>query len=97
MPVYRVSATYSVSRPVLLMLALSTLLVACQPAAETSTPEVRPVRTVTIVKREIGETVSYTGRVEAENETRLSFRIPGRMIERTANVGDRVEPEQVVA
>ena len=49
------------------------------------------------MKREIGETVSYTGRVEAENETRLSFRIPGRMIERTANVGDRVEPEQVVA
>ena len=49
------------------------------------------------MKREIGETVSYTGRIEAENETRLSFRISGRMIERSANVGDRVEPGQVAA
>jgi len=48
------------------------------------------VRTVTVAKREIGETVAFTGRIEAENESRLAFRIGGRMIERFVNVGDRV-------
>ena len=55
------------------------------------------MRTVAVVKREVGETVSYTGRIQAENETRLSFRISGRMVERSVNVGDHVEPGQVVA
>jgi RND family efflux transporter MFP subunit len=81
----------------LVALAAAALLAACQPAAETAAPEARPVRTVTVVKRAVGETITYTGRIQAENEARLSFRISGRMIERSANVGDRVGPGQVVA
>ncbi len=73
------------------------LLAACQPEADTAAPQVRPVRTVTVVKRDVGETVAFTGRIQAENEARLGFRIPGRMIERPINVGDHVEPGQVVA
>jgi len=76
---------------------MAALLAACQPEAETAAPQVRPVRTVTVVKRDVGATVSYTGRIQAENEARLGFRIPGRMIERPINVGDHVEPGQVVA
>jgi RND family efflux transporter MFP subunit len=84
--------------PRLLLTGLAlALLSACQPEADTAPPQVRPVRTVTVVKREVGETVSYTGRIQAENETRLSFRISGRMVERSVNVGDHVEPGQVVA
>jgi RND family efflux transporter MFP subunit len=84
--------------PWLLLAGLATaLLAACQPEAETAAPQVRPVRTVTVVKRDVGETVSYTGRIQAENETRLAFRISGRMVERPINVGDHVEPGQVVA
>jgi RND family efflux transporter MFP subunit len=78
-------------------LIMGIILSGCQPEAEATAPEVRPVRTVTVVKRDVGETVTYTGRIQAENETRLSFRIAGRMIERSLNVGDRVEPGQVVA
>ena len=84
-------------RIALAALAAAALLAACSPEAETAAPEARPVRTVTVVKREVGETVIYTGRIEAENEARLSFRISGRMIERSANVGDRVSSGQVVA
>jgi membrane fusion protein, multidrug efflux system len=73
------------------------LVSACQRETEAPVPEVRPVRTVTVAKRDIGETVTFTGRIEAENETRLSFRIGGRMVERRANVGDQVEPGQVLA
>jgi len=84
--------------PRLLLTGLAlALLSACQPEADTAPPQVRPVRTVAVVKREVGETVSYTGRIQAENETRLSFRISGRMVERSVNVGDHVEPGQVVA
>ena len=78
-------------------LMMGIVLSACQPEAEATAPEVRPVRTVTLVKRDVGETVTYTGRIQAENETRQSFRIAGRMIERSVNVGDRVDPGQVVA
>jgi multidrug efflux pump subunit AcrA (membrane-fusion protein) len=73
------------------------LLAGCQRETEASAPEIRPVRTVTVAKRDVGEIVSYTGRIEVEIETRLSFRIGGRMIERSVHVGDRVEPGQVVA
>ena len=84
--------------PRLLLAGLAlALLSACQPEADTAPPQVRPVRTVTVVKRDVGETVSFTGRIQAENEARLGFRIPGRMIERPINVGDHVEPGQVVA
>jgi RND family efflux transporter MFP subunit len=78
-------------------LAATGFLAACQPEANNAVPEVRPVRTIVAVKRDEGETVAFTGRIEAENETRLAFRIGGRMIERSVNVGDRVEPDQVVA
>jgi RND family efflux transporter MFP subunit len=73
------------------------VLAGCQRETEASVPEIRPVRTVTVAKRDVGEIVSFTGRIEAELETRLSFRIGGRMIERSVRVGDRVEPGQVVA
>jgi membrane fusion protein, multidrug efflux system len=78
-------------------LSAASLLAACQRETEAAPPEVRPVRTVVVKRRDVGETLTYTGRIEAEAETRLSFRIGGRMVERSVNVGDRVEPGQVVA
>jgi len=81
----------------IITLMAGVLVSACQRETETPAPEVRPVRTVTVAKRDTGETVTFTGRIEAENETRLSFRVGGRMIERNVNVSDKVEPGQVLA
>ena len=53
--------------------------------------EARPVRTITADKGGVGETVVLTGQISAENEAALAFRIGGRIIERLANVGDRVD------
>ena len=77
---------------------LATLtLSACGPAEEARGPEVRPVRTVTVSKREVGSTVTLTGRIEAQDEAALGFRIAGRVMERLVNVGDRVQPGQIIA
>jgi membrane fusion protein, multidrug efflux system len=78
-------------------LAASLLLTACQQEPKAEPPEVRPVRTMTIEKRQIGEGVSLTGQIQAENEAALAFRISGRMTERLVGVGDRVEPDEVLA
>jgi RND family efflux transporter MFP subunit len=38
-----------------------------------------------------------TGTVQAQNEINLSFRVDGRLIERTVDVGDNVRPGQLIA
>lgn len=41
--------------------------------------------------------VTLTGRIEAEDEVALAFRISGRLIENNMRLGDRVEAGQVIA
>ena len=73
-------------------------LAGCQRGAdEAAEPEVRPVRSVTIARSEGGSTLALSGRIEAEDEVAVAFRIPGRLIERSVNVGDRVRAGQVIA
>jgi RND family efflux transporter MFP subunit len=62
-----------------------------------ATPQVRPVRTITIERGAEGEIVSLTGQVRAKDQAGLAFRLDGRMIERAVNVGDVVRASQVVA
>jgi len=81
----------------LLLAAVAMGLPACQKQVEAGAPEIRPVRTITAEKGNAGETVTFTGHIEAENEATLGFRTGGRVIERNVNVGDRVEPGQVLA
>ena len=78
-------------------LATLALLAACEPSAEPTAPEIRPVRVVSVEERTGGDTIALTGTVQAETEIALAFRIGGRLIERHVNVGDRVAPGQLVA
>jgi RND family efflux transporter MFP subunit len=77
--------------------ALGLLAAGCNQEAKTEPPLPRPVRTVTVEKGAIGEAVQLTGDIRAENEVNLAFRIGGRIIERKGGVGDKVEPDQVLA
>jgi RND family efflux transporter MFP subunit len=72
-------------------------LSACSQEPKSKEPEVRPVRTVTVEKREVGIPLVLTGRIESADEASLGFRIAGRVSERTVSVGDRVQAGQVVA
>ena len=82
---------------VALALVPAMALVGCERKTAAKAVEPRPVRTVTAAKGGTGETVVLTGQISAENEASLSFRIGGRIIERFANVGDRVDPDKVLA
>ena len=73
------------------------LIAGCQPDSQTGAPAARPVRTVTVEKREAGVPITLTGRIEAEDEVALAFRISGRLLENSGKLGDRVQPGQVVA
>jgi membrane fusion protein, multidrug efflux system len=90
-------AKRGLARIALFLPTLVMLLAGCEPDAKVKAPEERPVRTITVEKGDVGELVVLTGQVMAENEAALAFRIGGRIIERLANVGDRVEPDQVLA
>lgn len=81
----------------LLLPAAVLLLTACTEEVAQVAADPRPVRAITVERKPAGETVVLTGRVESQDEAALGFRIGGRMTERTVNVGDKVEPGQVLA
>jgi len=80
-----------------LPLAMLALVSACQRTVEAPPPEIRPVRAITIDKRATGGTVALTGTVQAQTEINQSFRIDGRLVERTVDIGDNVKPGQLIA
>lgn len=78
-------------------LLMPVALAACGQEVESGPPEARPVRTITIEKRQAGVPITLTGRIEAEDEATLAFRISGRVLENDNKLGDRVETGQIVA
>jgi RND family efflux transporter MFP subunit len=79
-------------------LAACASISACQRAEEEAAePDARPVHSINIERQDAGDVVVLSGRVAAQDETAVAFRIPGRMIERPVNVGDRVRKGQVLA
>jgi RND family efflux transporter MFP subunit len=80
-----------------LLLSMVALLSACQRAAEEPKAEIRPVRAITVEPRSNAGIVSLTGTVQAQTEINESFRIDGRLIERTVDIGDSVKPGQLIA
>jgi len=57
---------------------------------------IRPVRAVRVVATE-RQSPWYPGRARATQHVNIAFEVPGRLIERHVNVGDRVEAGDVMA
>jgi RND family efflux transporter MFP subunit len=70
-------------------------LVAC--GRQKTTASARPVRAVMVRLNSRGEPVTLTGQVRAASQENLSFRLAGRLIERSVNVGDQVHAGQIIA
>ncbi len=71
-------------RALLAASAFALLVAGCNHEAKTEPPLPRPVRTVTVEKGKVGDSVQLTGDIRAENEVHLAFRVGGRIIERKA-------------
>jgi RND family efflux transporter MFP subunit len=84
-------------RPALALLLLPVFLAACGQGDETAEPAARPVRAVKVEKRPNGMAVTLTGRIEAEDEVSLAFRISGRLLKQDVNLGDRFKAGDIVA
>lgn len=72
------------------------LLVACSRPAPPEEP-VRAVKVMTVGVSDFSPRREYAGEVRAQVESRLAFRIGGKLIKRQAEVGQRVKAGQVLA
>ena len=80
----------------LISLLSAAVLMACSKAEPPAAP-VRAVRTLTVATDTAGGTYEYAAEVRARTESRLGFRVGGKIVRRTANVGDMVKAGQVLA
>lgn len=81
----------------LTLLVGAALLAACAPEPEKRPEEVRPVRVLTIGAAQDAQAVEFAGEIRARHETRLSFRVGGKIVERLVEVGASVRAGQPVA
>ncbi|NIE63750.1 efflux RND transporter periplasmic adaptor subunit [Burkholderia sp. Ax-1719] len=64
---------------------------------EAASPGPRPVVSMTVHADQSAPSTTYPGGVQARNSTPLSFRVNGKIIERSVRLGDAVKPGQVLA
>lgn len=83
-------------RHLLLPLFLVPLLLACKDGAPVADP-VRAVRTITVQAGTTGLQHEYAAEVRARVESRLAFRVGGKLVQRRVNVGDLVKAGQPLA
>jgi multidrug efflux system membrane fusion protein len=83
-------------KTVLVMMAAVVALAAGCSKQEAKTESPRPVRTAVVAEGGADDWV-LSGEVRARYETRLAFRLPGQMLERRVEVGQRVRAGQAVA
>lgn len=79
------------------IIGIAAVLTGCGQQAEPGASKVRPVRTVTVEKQDLVESITLTGHIRARDEASLAFRIGGRILGRPVNVGDRVQAGQTIA
>ncbi len=80
----------------LLALATASLLAACSRPAPPEEP-VRSVKLLTVGVGALQSSLEYSGEVRARVESRLGFRVAGKIVKRQAELGQHVKAGQVLA
>ena len=80
----------------LLVLATATVLAACSRPSPPEEP-VRSVKLMTVGVGALQSSLEYSGEVRARVESRLGFRVAGKIVQRQAELGQRVKAGQVLA
>lgn len=83
------------SRAAAIALSIASALVACSKPAE-KTEDIRPVRVVQIAADNADVIAEYSGEVRPRIESRLGFRVGGKIISRRVDVGTSVKRGQVL-
>lgn len=81
---------------VLASLAVSLVLAGCSKPQAVEEP-VRAVRTVIVADQAASTRLEYAAEVRARTESRLGFRVAGKMVRRHVDLGDSVKAGQVLA
>ncbi len=68
----------------------------CHPAPQESVP-IRAVRTLQLEGKGGTVTREFSAEIRARLETRLAFRVPGKIVSRSVNLGDTVKAGQILA
>ncbi|MFT4102072.1 MAG: efflux RND transporter periplasmic adaptor subunit [Burkholderiaceae bacterium] len=79
------------------VLALVASLGACERPPPVTAEPVRPVRTMTVVAQAARTDTAYPAEIRPRIESRLGFRVPGKIIERYVDAGARVKVGQPLA
>jgi membrane fusion protein, multidrug efflux system len=82
--------------PVTIVLLGALALMACSKNEPAPDP-IRAVRTMTVGSDSTGGTYEYAAEVRARTESRLGFRVGGKIVRRDADLGDSVKRGQVLA
>ncbi|MET0267756.1 MAG: efflux RND transporter periplasmic adaptor subunit [Duganella sp.] len=79
----------------LCVIVLSAALAACSKPAE-KTEDIRPVRTLVLASSDVDVNAEFSGEVRARIESRLGFRVGGKIVSRKVDVGTEVKRGQVL-
>lgn len=78
------------------LMAVLFLLAACQPVAPPA-EVLRSVRVQTVQLGQVSAVHEYAGEIRGRTESRLGFRVGGKLVQRFVNVGDRIKSGQLLA
>lgn len=84
-------------RQLTLVIATATVLMAACSRQEPAPEPVRAVRTMTIASDSAGAVHEYAAEVRARTESRLGFRVGGKLVRRAVDLGDTVRAGQALA
>lgn len=81
--------------PLILSVLTAAVLAACSKPAE-KTEDIRPVRAIVLASNDVDVNAEFSGEVRARVESRLAFRVGGKIVARKVDVGTLVKHGQVL-